>query len=376
MPTIPEPLLALGRRRVRTALSLLGLAAGVFAMQLIAAVAANFTATARGFERNFLHRLFVCERISFWAGGGILSDAKAAEVARVPGVAHVVPVLIGRIFQERMLVLGAPEVLVGAPPLDAPTLWEGAHLAAGRWLGPRDADGVVLGAEIAQVLQAHVGAPTTFLGATFPVLGVLAPTGTLLDRQAIAPLARAQAVLHREGLLTDVIVTPAAGQDAEALSDAIRHQVHEVEVITPGRLAVEIRQSVGSWEAIARVLELAAALSGAAAVAIAAAIGVHERSAEIGLRRAIGASRGQIMGDLLVESLVLLLLGWGLGSLLGFSFVDASRPALQAMGAAIFTFDASVLVRSLMWTLLVGLVAAAVPAHAASRLDPVRALRQ
>jgi putative ABC transport system permease protein len=371
MTFLPDPLLAFRRRKLRTLLAITGVAAGVFAMELLAAVSTHFRSAAHGLEASFLHRAFVCERVTFWAGGGILSETRMARVTRVPGVRTAVPMLVGRLEPERLVVLGVPEVLVGVPFEQAQALWPGARLAAGRWLDS-DAPAAVLGAELAAHLGAVPGQSVSLLGHAVPVQGILEAQGTLVDRQALVPLPVAQSLLDREGLVTDVVVE--GDIDLDVLGHRIEQAVPDVHVVTPARLADEVGQSVAVWDALALVLGLGSIVGGGITVAVTSLVSVQERTAEIAIRRAVGASAGQIFGDVLVENGLLILLGWGAGTAGVALFVALASRWLESVGAAMFTLTPGLLATSAAITVVLGLLAAAIPAAAAARTDVLRGL--
>jgi putative ABC transport system permease protein len=100
-------------------------------------------------------------------------------------------------------------------------------------------------------------------------------------------------------------------------------------------------------------------------------IGVSERRKEIGLRRSVGASRGDILLQFLLEALMISVLGGIFGAGLGLAGINAVA-AYQKL-PPIFTRDALSL--SLLLAVGVGLLFGIYPAWRASRVDPVAALR-
>jgi putative ABC transport system permease protein len=101
-------------------------------------------------------------------------------------------------------------------------------------------------------------------------------------------------------------------------------------------------------------------------------IAVRERTAEIGLLRAVGASRQQILMLFLLEGTLLAGLGGGAGLAVGFccaSLIHALVPLLPVHTPWSFVFFAEIL------SMIIGVVAGIIPARQAARLDPVEALR-
>jgi putative ABC transport system permease protein len=100
-------------------------------------------------------------------------------------------------------------------------------------------------------------------------------------------------------------------------------------------------------------------------------VSVVERTREIGIRKAVGATHGAILSQFLAESIVISLAGGGLGMALGVAIAWASATALQ------FPFVISVwsMVSGVVLSFIVGLLAGVIPARNAARLDPIAALR-
>ena len=102
-------------------------------------------------------------------------------------------------------------------------------------------------------------------------------------------------------------------------------------------------------------------------------VSVTERTREIGVRMAVGARRGDILVQFLIEALIISLLGGGFGLLLGAMFADLLDKVLQGMFATEITLV--VVLASLITALTVGIFSGIYPAFKASRLNPVEALR-
>jgi putative ABC transport system permease protein len=100
-------------------------------------------------------------------------------------------------------------------------------------------------------------------------------------------------------------------------------------------------------------------------------VSVTERTREIGLRKAVGAKRGNIMGQFLIETLTLTLLGGTLGVIIGWTVADVVQQ-LQVMQTAV---TPNSIILAFVVTLAVGVLSGLYPAYRASRLSPIDALR-
>jgi putative ABC transport system permease protein len=102
-------------------------------------------------------------------------------------------------------------------------------------------------------------------------------------------------------------------------------------------------------------------------------VSVTERTREIGVRMAVGARRGDILLQFLVEAVIISLVGGAFGLLLGVMFADLLDKILQGMFKTEITIN--VVITALATITVVGIVSGLYPAFKASRLDPVEALR-
>ena len=105
------------------------------------------------------------------------------------------------------------------------------------------------------------------------------------------------------------------------------------------------------------------------------AMAIAERTREIGIKRAIGASRRRIVGELVGEAGAIGLLGGLIGLALGALFVAAGNEAGLDGGTPLFALTAGTALSSLAFAVVLGMAAGIVPAFHAARLDPVQALR-
>jgi putative ABC transport system permease protein len=312
-----------------------------------------------------------------------LEDA-AAILRSVAEVEKAAPMVMGTetvAFEERRRQVG----LVGTTyeALEVRRL----QMARGRFLPPLEWDRgspvAVLGRIPAEELfpgQDPVGRVVRIGDWRMRVSGVLAPRGQQLgvnmDDVAIVPVATAMKMLNRRSLFR-LLLQVRTHADLERAKErvvrlvAARHGEEDVTAIAQDAVLSAFTSILGA---------LTAALAGIAAVSLAVAgvgimnvmlVSVSERSREVGLLKAIGAGRGQILAAFLAEAVLISSAGGFLGLALGGAAVRllvALYPALPASPppwAVLLAFSLSV---------AVGAVFGVLPARRATRLDPVAAL--
>jgi putative ABC transport system permease protein len=271
------------------------------------------------------------------------------------------------------------EVFAAGPEL-ATTLE--ATLAAGRFLAGEDAGLplVVLGAVAAERLGINdlTGGPTVDIaGRRFQVIGIMEPLplNPDIDRSVLIGEAAAEEVLGAEVTPTSVYLR-ADPHRVEAVRAVLARTANptkpnEVDVARPSD-ALEARAEVDEGlRNLLLGLGAVALVVGGVGIANVMVISVLERRSEIGVRRALGATRGHIRLQFLVEATVLALLGGILGLGLG-SLVTAGYAADQEWRLAV---PVEGLVAAVAAALALGAVAGLYPASRAARVDPAEAVR-
>jgi putative ABC transport system permease protein len=218
-------------------------------------------------------------------------------------------------------------------------------------------------------------------GERYRVIGVMKPKGSMigfdLDDTVYIPTARAMALFNRAGLLQiDAVYT--AGVPANEVADAARrilmarHGREDFTLITQQEMLDTLGNILGVLTAAVGAFGGISLLVGGVGIFTVMTIAVRERTTEIGLLRALGASRRQILQFFLGEAIVLSALGGLVGLVLGIGIALLLAVAVPALPVSI-PLGYTVLAEGI--AVLVGLISGVLPARRAARLEPLDALR-
>jgi putative ABC transport system permease protein len=255
----------------------------------------------------------------------------------------------------------------------------GGQVATGSWLNRATASypAVVLGSDTARRLDVRRPGTRLWLGEQwFSVVGVLraVPLAPELDNAALVGWSTAEDYLHFDGHPTMLYCRSAESQ-VEAVRSVLAATVnprspHEVKVSRPSDALAAQRASDQALNGLLLGLGAVSLLVGGVGVANTMLISVLERRGEIGLRRSLGATRGQVRWQFLLESLLLSGLGGLAGVLLGCA-ATLSYASLQGWPVVV---PLLVVAAGVVVTLPVGAVAGLYPAVRAAHQTPTTAL--
>ena len=399
---------AVGAHRLRSALTMLGLIIGVSAVILLVAVGNGVQKSINARLQPLASLITVVptsEDIPGGSGGRNLTDADVAALQKAPNVTAVLPEATGPWLIKTVTAQGGLQALgtvVGSTDrwlqvnnrdieigsfFDHTQERSGARVAV---LGTTTVDNLFAGDS-----AAALGSRVQINGQNFKVIGVLQSAGLPDDKDVVLPLEAARDLVFGHGGVINHATVQAASVDAvPAVEDEVnnildaRHRIR-----SPATRDFEVQSLTSAIATSNQILQILTLFTAAVATIslVVGAIGilnimlvsVTERTREIGIRKAIGATNRAILNQFLVESIVLAGLGGliGVGIGIGLSvLIGVLAPTFAPyLGSTLAGFAPVVtalpVVASFAVSLTIGLIAGGYPAYRAVRLRPVEALR-
>lgn len=321
---------------------------------------------------------------------------------RVPELQHVSPMLFGGSSDKNVVrgeKGGSYQVKGCYPEYD---LIEKSKIAKGRFINDIDIAEqrkvCIIGERVAEVLFDHgenaIGELIKVNGIYFQVIGVAGKMSNVSiggsnDESVILPFTTMQKAFNQGNIIHFLAATSQPGIKAKVVEDKISETLRNIHQISP-----DDKEAVGSMNvedqftmfnnlflginSLIWIVGLGTLLFGAIGVSSIMLVTVRERTKEIGIRRALGATPNKIIGQILSESAVLTVIAGVAGIVLGVGVLSAAGIVLSQGDQFLKDPQISFLmaVGSLIILLIVGISAGFIPANRAMTIKPIDAIRE
>jgi putative ABC transport system permease protein len=395
---------AIGAHKLRSALTLLGVLIGVFSIIVVMTALRVMQSNIETQLSQLGINSFMVQKRPMISFGGVDWERvarrkditldmgrKLAERVTLPQSIGIETTFWGGQVETRFAESAPTVQLFGETPGSFPARnWV---VAEGRAITEADVessrDVVVLGATLAETvfpLGSALGEKLKFNGINYTVIGVLAAKGATQqgnqDNLAVMPLTTGLNRFGRWNRSLNLLVQAGDRGSFEATMDEVRGAMRAIRKVPPGDPddfeIVSNESLISQFNTFTRVVRFG--ITGVSSIALIAAgigimnimlVSVTERTREIGIRRAVGAKKRNIMTQFILEAVMLCEVGGVVGVLLGVAGGNATALLLKL--PAVIPFDWAVI--GLVICSIVGIVFGTYPAWKAANLDPIESLR-
>ncbi len=294
-----------------------------------------------------------------------IADGKIREALGVKDEGDIATIAPRLYVNAAIQTNSAALLVVGIEPEDerrVKTWWnvsDGRYLEAGQQ--------AMLGAQASRLLGLNAGDTVSLNGTDVTVVGILDEMGSADDYQAFVPLSTLQTAYGKEGIVSTIDVRALCNAcPVEIIADAINQNITGVRAVAVKQVAATEMGMVEKMNTFMLALAGITMVIGAFGVVNTMMTSVHERTKDIGIMRAVGASRDQIVKAFIYEAVVIGLFGGIVGYVLG---------TLVAYGVGPLVFEGAVIAAvpnyfpiSLVLAIMVAVIATAYPALRATRV--------
>lgn len=252
----------------------------------------------------------------------------------------------------------------------------------GSWFSSDTAEEVIMGYEAAELATRKVG-DELFVGGNinkvFKVVGVFDRSGTQDDGTVFLPLKTAQTVFQNENQLTGLGIKLHDIKTYDKFVKKVDKAVPEVQVITMAQVKSTVVRLIETAQMLIMAVAIVAVFVAVILVLNTILMSVIERTSEIGIMKAMGASALQIFRFIWIETILICFIGGVFGSLIAIVSGEAIASILKSLlsftpSGQIISISTELLFASVLGAIVLGIIAGFYPAIRASQMDPVKAI--
>ncbi|MEX2043468.1 MAG: ABC transporter permease [Patescibacteria group bacterium] len=389
MTLVREALRNIWRRKARSALTIFGVGIGIFALVTMGALSQSLSKSTQVGIDYFKNRILVTKDSGGFGGpfavGPQLPASLTDRIEVIDGVDRAYPTL--SLLADRdaeFSVTSAPATIQGIPPEEVAKDRFKLELSEGRNLRAGDTGKTVIGSSIVQKEKLGVGDTMILRDARFEVVGTLSRTGARPDSFYFVTLEDAlglsrnvtQFTTSTEELVTNINVFPKAGTDSTALTERIESRISGVDGTPPEQLKRTLEDASAVFNLIVLGSALIAVLVGSLSVINTMIMSVTERRKEIGVKRVVGARARHILRETITETGLIGLIGGVLGFLGSAVLTTIINSITRQSGLELFLLTPRLAAGAIGFAVVLGVLAGLYPAWRATRIKPVKVLRE
>lgn len=374
------------RHKTRSLLTMLGISASVAVLFSILSFNKGFEKSlAREIKRTGIHFMVVpsgCahEVASLVLHGAVipkfLDTSVIDSIRKIDGIEVISPLLVAQLPNHEKnridLVYGIEMAHIRA----LKPSWE----VDGRV--PEADDDILMGSEVALHYGIRPGDSLAYpnINTTFRVTGIVKKTSSQDDAFIYMHVRKAQDIFKKPSGATAVGIKVRDPRAVPEITDTLSEKIPGIQIVTMNQVVNSISNLAASGKAISLSIAFIAVFVSAVGVMNSILMAIFERSQEIGMMRAIGASKSDIFRMTVKETTLLTLSGGAAGILVSAvgsrgieTFVRKLMPYVP--GGNVVAFDPALAFASLLFTFIVGIASGLYPAWKASRINPIEAIK-
>lgn len=390
------------RRKFRTFLTIFGIVIGIFAFTVMGSMALKLNKMISGGKKYITGQISVSPKGASFGSTGtgtlpIDTLNKISEIDGVDKVAAMASLLVEDVDPDNaQMSMGQPPTIYGSDYASEfkNKNWETMDMREGKMPDKSTAENeIAVGINIATDKKLHVGDTFNIRGKDFKVIGVVAKTMTGPDDYVFMSINPAREMLinsnpfmkslYASGKLKLEDVNSMAGvswkdgADSEKVSAEIRDKFgKDVTVMSPVKMGEMIDKASATMNAIILGSAMLALIVGLFSIVNTMVMSISERTKEIGIKKAIGASPKSIAWEYTMEAGVIGLIGGAIGMGAGALVASLVNQKMAAKGAEIFLLEPNFLAGVVVFSFIIGIIAGVIPAMRASKLKVVEAIRE
>lgn len=381
------------KRKLRTFLTILGITIGIVALTVMGAMSEKLNNLVNGAIDYYNTHILVQPRTGI--PGGILGPPLTMDmlelINNLPGVEVAFPstFILYQIDDDEALSLslGLPPVIKG---IEASRLYYkgdpySIDLHSGRLFSAKEKYVALIGMDIARNKKLNIGDTLTLLKREHQVVGIMSQTLTLRDNFIFIPLKAAQEILAEllpyplnldpYVLVSEIEVYPDDILEADDIAAKINRQIKGVKAFPPGKIKKLYEQKMKIFIAIAISSAVIAVVVGGLSILNTMMMSVSERTKEIGLKKALGASNIDILKEFIAEAAIIGTIGGIAGLAFGNLIIHILNRTIFSRGIIVFDITPRLVGFVFLFSVALGIISGLFPALAASKRKPIEALR-
>jgi putative ABC transport system permease protein len=383
LQSIKMALRSIKGNKLRAILTMLGIIIGVSSVIVLVSIAQGSTQNVTSQINNLGTNLLT---INTFGTDLSFTQDKLDKISKLSGIKAVSPVVSGRVTVKKDRT--SSQVSLTGTNAAYETV-RSTQVTAGRFINDLDIEYrqkiAVLGSNTASTLfglEKPVSQYIQVNGTSFKVVGVLASKGGSMgqsgDDVVIIPLSTAERLTKTTSINQVYLQGKNENQMDVVMAEVEDTMARMFPNKTDSYSVFNQQDLMNTMSSVTKTMTMM--LGGIAGISLLVGgigimnimlVSVSERTKEIGIRKAIGAKRRDILLQFLIESVVLSCMGGLIGILFG---IGLGKVLGSAMGLSI-AFSSSVILMAFLFSLMVGVVFGVFPANKASKLNPIQALR-